>query len=111
MQWIGSAPTSRTSSEFREKEERIGVDASTRARALAPAKFSTFSVLKLSLGPSLDPRLPLAALILLSHPLSILFFVFRVPPQSRVGYLLSRWRGPATPPTYLPSEAVKIYMY
>ena len=34
-----------------------------------------------------------------------------VPPPSRVGYLLSRWRGPATPPTYLPSEAVKIYMY
>ena len=32
------------------------------------------AVLKLSLGPSLDPRLPLAALILLSHPLSILFF-------------------------------------
>ena len=32
-----------------------------------------------------------------------------VPPPSRVGYLLSRWRGPATPPAYLPSEAVKIY--
>ena len=28
----------------------------------------------LSLGPSLDPRLPLAALILLPHPHSILFF-------------------------------------
>ena len=37
--------------------------------------------------------------------------VLVVGPQSRVGYLLSRWRGPATPPTYLPSEAVKIYMY
>ena len=28
----------------------------------------------LSLGPSLDPRLPLAALILLPHPLSTLYF-------------------------------------
>ena len=26
-------------------------------------------------------------------------------------HLLTRGRGPATPPTYLPSEAVKIYMY
>ena len=37
--------------------------------------------------------------------------LYWVPPQSRVGYLLPRWRGPATPPTYLLSEAVKIYMY
>ena len=50
------------------------------------------------------PRIPL--------PLSLVDSAEHwVPPPSRVGYLLSRWRGPATPPTYLPSEAVKIYMY
>ena len=32
-------------------------------------------------------------------------------PDAAWHYLQSRWRGPATPPTYLPSEAVKIYMY
>ena len=35
----------------------------------------------------------------------------RVRAPSRVGYLHTRGRGPATPPTYLLSEAVKIYMY
>ena len=46
-----------------------------------------------------------------ANALSASIALIRVPAPSRVGYLHPRWRAPATPPTYLLSEAVEVYMY